>query len=191
MVNEQLTTEEHWKPIEGWEGIYEVSNWGRVKSLKREAHIIRQGYPQIIYVKEKILKPRYTGDKYLCVGLSRGKGKTFTVHPLVAKAFLKKPITIEKLCVNHINGIKSDNSVNNLEWVTQKENIQHSVRTGLKVISQKFLKSISERKSKATLDLETGIYYDSVKLAAESVGLTTGTVYQRISKSKNKRFILI
>lgn len=110
--------EEIWKDIEGYEGLYQVSNLGRIKSLKRKNNYGR-------YVKERIRKVVSNKDGYLCVTLSdKGRQKTFTVHGLVAKAFICK--TLENVEVNHKNGIKTDNRKENLEWITHKANVQHT-----------------------------------------------------------------
>ena len=102
--------EEIWKPIKEFEGYYEVSNMGRVRSLNYK----RTG-------KKKILKNIEDYKGYLEVGLTKnGKRKQFKVHRLVAKAFIPNPEN--KPCIDHINTIKSDNRVENLRWVTYKEN---------------------------------------------------------------------
>ena len=105
--------EEIWKDVIDYEGIYQVSNLGNVKSLK--------------FNKEKILKlmPR---SGYLRVELNQ---KSHSVHRLVLHTFVGLNET--KPQVNHINGIKSDNRLINLEWVTQSENIRHAINTGLKI----------------------------------------------------------
>ena len=102
--------EEIWKPIKEFEGYYEVSNMGRVRSLNYK----RTG-------KEKILKNIEDYKGYLEVVLTKnGKRKQFKVHRLVAEAFIPNPEN--KPCIDHINTVKSDNRVENLRWVTYKEN---------------------------------------------------------------------
>lgn len=112
---------EIWKDIQGYEGYYQVSNLGRVKSLKRKVYGIR---PYPITKKEKILSQSKTGrDRdYLFVSLSRDKiTKHINVHRLVAKAFIPNPNNYP--CVNHINEFeKWNNSIENLEWCTYKYN---------------------------------------------------------------------
>jgi len=115
--------EEIWKDISGYEGLYQISNFGRVKSLPRVR--IGNGTPYI--TKGKILKNSLgaTGG-YFRVVLCKEHKQTFCyVHRLVADAFIPK---IEgKNVVNHINGLKTDNRVENLEWSTIQDNLQHAI----------------------------------------------------------------
>ncbi len=115
--------EEEWKDISGYEGLYQVSNLGNVKSL----NFGRLGRPQNLKIGE-----HHTG--YRIVVLAKNKvRKTKLVHVLVASAFIPNPEN--KPCVNHIDGNKSNNFIGNLEWVTRSENTQHAIRTGLRADS--------------------------------------------------------
>lgn len=107
---------EIWKDINGYECIYQVSNLGKVKSLK--------------FGKEKILRACKNRYGYLQVILwNNGIIKSKTIHKLVAEEFI---LNIYNKCdVNHINGIKTDNRLSNLEWSTRSENIQHAFAIGL------------------------------------------------------------
>lgn len=109
---------EIWKDITGYEGLYQVSNLGNVKSVDRFCIDGRKRRGQIM--KQVIKK-----EGYLTVGLRKGKGqKIYFVHRLVAEAFI--PNTDNKPCVDHINTNKTDNRVCNLRWSTYKENCNNS-----------------------------------------------------------------
>ena len=115
---------EIWKDIEGYEGLYQVSNQGRVKSLERKVdngHCIRT-------VPERILKPNKTKKGYQLVNLwKEGKIKRMSVHRLVAKAFLPNPENLPQ--VNHKDENPSNNHVDNLEWCDARYNINYGSRT--------------------------------------------------------------
>ena len=111
--------EEIWKTIEGFEGLYEVSNLGRVRSLDR---VRKAGYGSTANIKGKILTPQYLNDKkYFVVSLSRnGGGKHYLIHRLVATAFIDNPNNLPE--VNHKDENPSNNNVSNLEWCDRKYN---------------------------------------------------------------------
>lgn len=115
---------EIWKDVNGYEGYYKVSNFGNVKSLERI--IINHGNfkNKFSKYKEKILKPFQNKKGYLSVHLTKNcKGKTFLVHRLVAEAFIPN---INRLpLINHKNEITSDNRAENLEWCTNKYNVNY------------------------------------------------------------------
>lgn len=120
---EDSTRNEVWRDIDGYAGLYQVSSLGRVRSLPR-LKVGRMGSKY--YYGGKMLTPSM-GDKYLVVLLyDRGRRIMRHVHRLVAETFI--PNDDHSLVVNHINEIKTDNRVCNLEWVTQKENINHGTR---------------------------------------------------------------
>jgi len=115
---------EIWKDIKEFEGLYQISNLGNVKSLGN-----------FNLRKEKILKQNFSKCGYKTVCLSKqNKYKTYTIHRLVANSFI---VNIKnKPCVNHLNGIKKDNRVENLEWCNISENTKHAYKNGLINVSK-------------------------------------------------------
>lgn len=112
---------EEWKDIKGYEGLYQVSNLGRVKSLERETII---GKNRIVHQKEKIMKYTTRSGYYNLVLRKNGKRTSKQVHRLVAEAFIPNPTNLS--IVNHIDYNRKNNVVSNLEWCTQKENVEWS-----------------------------------------------------------------
>lgn len=114
---------EEWRPVPGYEDSYEVSNTGRVRSLPR-ASISPRGY--VFKIRERILRAAPDGKGYLMVWLYQdGKRRSVKVARLVAEAFIPNPEN--KSQVDHINAVKHDNRVENLRWVTGKENFHNPI----------------------------------------------------------------
>ncbi len=121
-----IMEQEIWKTIIGFE-TYQISNFGRVKSLPHKIFI--SNTPSgVALSKERILKPFLAGRGYPCVSLGYKNKKL--IHRLVAVAFIPNPKN--KRTVNHINGIKTDNRVENLEWMSYLDNNKHAIETGLR-----------------------------------------------------------
>ena len=122
-----MIQDEVWKDIEGYEGLYQVSTCGNIKSLAKSR---KNGNGRYYIQKEKLLKQSFTTTGYKKVELYKdGKRKSFKVHRLVAIAFIPNPDN--KPEVNHIDGNKINNNIDNLEWVTSSENSIHAYETGL------------------------------------------------------------
>lgn len=118
----KVKNKEKWKDIEGFEGIYQVSNLGKVRSIDR---IVEYKNGATRKIEGKILKPRDNNEGYDQVDLYKnGVRVTMKVHRLVATAFLKNPDNLP--VVNHKNSLRNDNRVKNLEWVTFSENNIHA-----------------------------------------------------------------
>ena len=121
---------EVWKDIPDYDGRYQVSNIGRVRSLDKE--VINSG--RRLFCKGRVLSSSKHNMGYLRVSLPfiirQKKRKSFFIHRLVLMAFKGMP-TKKRYDCNHINGIKADNRIENLEWCSRKENIRHSFRIGL------------------------------------------------------------
>ena len=154
---------EIWKSIPGYEGLYEVSNLGRVKALDR---VVAKGGRGERHRHEQILKLQGR-NLYLKATLCKnGEYRQFQVHRLVAEAFVPNPEG--KPVVNHIDGDRCNNQVGNLEWVTYRENTQHAIKTGLWVPE--------EAHSRPIQCVETGEKFSSTAAAGRSVGVTWGAI---------------
>lgn len=149
---------EVWKDVKGYEGVYQVSNYGRVRKITILKQCNKKGYRKISLHKQ-------------------GTIKTFAVHRLVAEAFIPNPDN--KLEVNHINAIKDDNNVNNLEWVTREENMKHAVNKGL-------LKPDTNHNGLAIpVLMDDEIVFDSIRKCAEYVGVDKSEIRKAL-KGKYK-----
>jgi hypothetical protein len=115
---------EVWKDVIGYEGLYQISNFGRVKSFPK--------WMGSYYSKEKILTPKVDKDGYENVGLCHpnNKRKYLRINRLVASAFIENPNNLPQ--VNHNDGNKKNNFADNLEWASAQENVQHAWDIGLK-----------------------------------------------------------
>lgn len=148
---------EDWKDVVGYNGLYKVSNKGRIKSLYR---VIMRSNGVRQTIKEKICKEKILIDGgYYVVSLSKNKkGKWVKVHQLVAKAFIPNPENKKE--IDHINTIKIDNRVENLQWATRKENANNPL-TRLK-------NSISSKNKKCNVKLKQNDIIEIKKCLSEN-----------------------
>lgn len=160
---------ENWKPVVGYEGLYEVSDLGRIKSLRGDG---------------RILKEQKTRTGYCQVWLYNGmphqngrKGKNYQVHRIVAEAFLENPNGLPE--VNHINEDKSDNRAENLEWCTHIENSRHGTRgerIGEKLKNGKRSKTVCQYTPNGMLVAE----YPSMAEVQRSTGFRKGNIWKQM-----------
>jgi len=167
---------ENWKPVVGFEKIFEVSDLGNFRRIGEERNLEQQTNSQ----------------GYMLIGTrpyGRGKGyKTFRVHREVAKAFIPNPEN--KPQVNHKDGVKNNNKVSNLEWCTAKENTQHAWKTGL----AKPLTSEQVKNTKISDEEVMNIYekyqkgLDTLRNLCAQAGIGHSTVIRRHKKFNKKHF---
>lgn len=159
--------EEQWKPVVGYEGIYEVSNMGNVRSVKR---IKKDTLGRVRCFPKKVLLPMKNYSGYMHVSLYNGGFKKCRVNRLVAEAFIDNPYN--KPFVNHINSIRDDNRSENLEWCTAKENIAHAILSGNKIGVRGEASNLSKLKLSDVIEIRKSnlLLKELAKLYKVSVG---------------------
>lgn len=157
---------EIWKDIAGYEGVYQVSNFGRIKTL---AHWQVYANGDKHSYKERIRTPGIGPTGYLSIRLG-SRGREAGVHRFVAETFI--PRVSGKNDVNHIDGDKSNNRVDNLEWVNRKENMKHC---------RKILKKEVGKAKTPILCIETGETFESLSRAATTKGINLGHLSESLN----------
>ena len=157
--------EEIWKDIAGYESLYQVSNLGRVKSLRRLTKCRGGSYG---VVKEKILKKSLNNGYEIVSFIKDNRHKTYSVHRLVALAFIANPYNLPQ--INHKDEFKSNNIAKNLEWCTHRYNINYGS------FQKNKAKSNSKKTYKTSIDGEILGAYDSLKEAATANAERSGSV---------------
>jgi hypothetical protein len=161
---------EHWKDIKGYNGKYQVSDLGRIKSLERYVTIGKNKR----FVNEKILNPIKCSNGYLSINFVSNGRKQFLIHRLVAEAFFGDTIGS---VINHIDLDKTNNSILNLEAITQKENIEHSI--------------LNDMNGQILLDTENGIYYIRYYEAAKAKNISLNKLYKTMANINNYNLIKV
>ena len=170
---------EIWKDVVGYEGLYQVSTLGNTKSLKK------QKWNRFVYITqpEKRLKQRNIKGYYVVRLTKNGKYKNIGVHRLVAQAFIPNPDNLPQ--VNHKDGNKQNNCVENLEWCTSSYNVKHAFDTGLK--TQK--KGIENVCSKSVYQYDKNMnllkVWGSMKEVEREIGVNHSAIL-RCAKKKQK-----
>jgi hypothetical protein len=173
---------EIWKDIKDYEGLYQVSNLGRIKSLERYKD--NHGTKQLIPSKMK--STRKDSQGYLLLDLYKdNKSKTVRVHRLVAEMFIDN--VENKETVNHIDGNKENNCIDNLEWATYKEQNNHFYKNNLKSEENisKAIKAMNKALSKRVRCLNDNKEYVSASDAARTIGISPSLI-MRCCRGKSK-----
>ena len=174
MKCELYNDSEEWRDIPGYEGLYQASSFGEIRSVDREQKVIWKGKTITKQVKGKHLKQRDHNSGYLVVWLSKfGKVKPFTVHRIIAKVFLNNGNSADE--VNHLDGNKKNNRVENLEWCSRSENINHMYSALQK-----------GRGGKRIVCVETNQTFASITEAAQAVNRTDGAIHHALKNSNRK-----
>ena len=173
---------EIWKDVENYEGLYQVSNLGRIKSLERDVY--RQNGTFHYHAGGKILAPVLDRGGYQYVRLSKnGREKKESVHRLVAMAFLPNPEN--KSQVNHKDEVKTNNVVENLEWCTSVYNANYGTRIQRCVQNHKYPKLGNHPNAKAAFCVELNKTFDCAKRAGEELGICVTSISQ-VCRGKRK-----
>lgn len=173
---------EVWKPIPGFEGLYEVSNHGRIKSLHKVRRTGRTGTTIRVY-PEIILKATMAGkSNYLLVQLRKNSRSIWlSVHRIVASVFVPNPNNLPQ--VNHEDGNKLNNCCENLTWCTASDNIRHALKIG-KIKHAFGMDGIRNPSSKKVIDTATGKVYDTIIAAAKDSGYSVRSLYHQLDGSQ-------
>lgn len=174
--------EQIWKDIPGYKNVYTISTSGKIKSLSRIVSPF--GIHDKVIIKEKLLSTQLSNRGYFAVRLTvNGLTKTKMVHRLLAEAFLLNPLN--KLEVNHIDGNKLNNNLDNLEWVTSGENQKHAWRIGLR---KRFTQE-KHPKSRKIKNIDTGKIYNSIKELSIETGIKHSTLRMKLNKGTYQNFV--
>ena len=183
MAPATLTTPavEVWKDIEGYEGLYQVSSHGQVRSVECDTIRYRNGQPRPYHKRQQLRKQKISAKGYMRVGLHRDSvEKTYLVHRLVAQAFIPNPGNLPE--INHKDQNPANNRADNLEWCTRKYNMNYGD------LHERQVNAVSHPIEQLTMDGQHVAYFRSAK---ELERLSGGKYYERdvrrVAKSKTTR----
>lgn len=175
--------EEFWKQVKGYEELYEVSNYGRLKRLPYKNTNYTKGHKQT-YSRSfngGIIKGSVCRNGYRRVTLTKdGVNKYFHVHRLVAEAFIPNPDNLP--FVNHIDEIRTNNRADNLEWCSCQYN--NTYKNARKRFAEAYIKNHSYPVKMFTISGEPVQTFPSIREAAKAVGVTSNTIYRAITKER-------
>lgn len=173
---------ENWTPVKDYETRYEISSLGRIKTIGSE----KSKRSALSKTGSLILSPSTSKKGYKRIGLVKDNKRTyFSMHRLVATAFIPNPEN--KPCVNHINGIKNDNRIENLEWCTQSENVKHGFDVLNRVVWSKGKTGSLSHLAKKVRCIDTGEIFNSLFDAAKKIRGNSGNITM-VCKGKGKTY---
>jgi hypothetical protein len=170
-----------WKEIPDTDGLYFANEFGNIKSSSRSVKLVSHNKASYYMRAGKILKQPLNSHGYPCVTIKylNGTQKVVQVHRLIAKTFIPNPDNLPQ--INHIDGNKCNNNVQNLEWCSVRDNIRHAYKTGLNQGSKPWLGKVGKMHPNSipviALNLDGSLYkeYESISLAAKDVGMCSSS----------------
>ena len=170
----ELYHDERWKDIPGYEGLYQASNYGQIRSVDNIQHVLWHGKIVEKHKHGRLIKQGKHRGGYKVVWLSKhGTVKAHTVHRLIANTFIQNPNNLPE--VNHIDGNKENNKIDNLEWVNRTENLLHAYKK----------LNRSNGNEKRIVCVETGMTYKSIRQAANDYSISSSAI-QEVLRGRNK-----
>ena len=183
---------EIWKDIEGYEGYYQISNLGRVKSCGR---VLKWKNGGIRVIKEKLLFVNIRPNKYPLVTLCKNCIEvSYNIHRLIGEHFIPNPNNYP--VVRHLNDIRTDFRIENLAWGTYLDNMKDAFKNNKRIptdAQRNHCRKLGLKSNRIVLCTETGIFYNSIKEASIAIDINYNTLYGNLSgyyKNKTKLILV-